>query len=415
MAASVGACGKKGPPLPPLIRLPAAPTDLVVERRGSSVEVALVTPGANTDGTRPADIERVDVYAFTGPVTVPDDNVFKEGERVASLEVKRPRDPDDTVDPDDPDEDLEPLEGPGADQGALVHLTEELDAGTMVPKGSSPSAPRSSDGPLLGPPLRPPVRTYVAVGVSTRGRRGPPSPRARIPLAPTPPAPASPDVTYDEKAVRVTWTAPESAAKDEGGEPVLQSRPLGMNRPKRVYNVYAIDRPSQEAQAGSPPDSGTARPSGFAPTSVETRLTKTPVDGVEYRDEGLEWGKERCYTVRTVHVYETLAVESEAPVPVCRTFVDTFPPAPPAGLQALASEGAVSLIWDRNEEPDLAGYIVWRGASADAMAELTAAPIEETTFRDEVARGVRYVYAVQAVDKARNASALSRSVQEAAR
>ena len=44
------ACGKKGPPLPPLVRLPAPP-DLHANRRGSTVELALVVPGANADGT----------------------------------------------------------------------------------------------------------------------------------------------------------------------------------------------------------------------------------------------------------------------------------------------------------------------------------------------------------------------------
>jgi hypothetical protein len=326
------------------------------------------------------------------------------------------------VDADDPDEDVEPPEGPGADQGALVRVTEELDAEAMTPAPVSP-APTATEGPLLGPSLQPPVRTYVAVGVSTRGRRGPPSARARIPLAPTPPTPGSPEVTFDEKAVHVTWHVPDASEVTESGEALLPSRPIGVSRPTLAYNVYAIDPQALESNANTPPasrqakppGSSTATPSGFAPTSVETRLTRTPVDLPEFTDERIEWGAERCYTVRTVHLYQTLAVESEAPVPVCRTLVDTFPPAAPAGLQALASEGAVSLIWDRNEEPDLAGYIVWRGTSPDAMSELTRAPIEETTYRDEVARGVRYVYAVQAVDKAKNGSALSRTVQEAAR
>jgi hypothetical protein len=150
LAALVAGCGKKGPPLPPLVRLPAAPAELVAERRASSVDVGLVTPGANTDGSRPADIERVDVYAFTGPAAVPDDRLFKEGVRVASLEVKRPRDPDEVVDADDPDEDVEPLEGPGADQGALVHVTEELDTEAMTPAPVSP-VPTATEGPLLGP------------------------------------------------------------------------------------------------------------------------------------------------------------------------------------------------------------------------------------------------------------------------
>ena len=33
LAALAGACGKKGPPLPPLVKLPVAPTEFVAERR----------------------------------------------------------------------------------------------------------------------------------------------------------------------------------------------------------------------------------------------------------------------------------------------------------------------------------------------------------------------------------------------
>ena len=59
-------CGKKGPPLPPLVKLPVAPGRLLAERRGDTVDLQFVVPAANTDGTRPANVERVDVYAITG-------------------------------------------------------------------------------------------------------------------------------------------------------------------------------------------------------------------------------------------------------------------------------------------------------------------------------------------------------------
>src|SRR5712671_3099263 len=60
-------CGKKGPPLPPLLKIPAPPADITAQRRGSKVDLQFTVPGANTDGTRPANVERVEVYALTGP------------------------------------------------------------------------------------------------------------------------------------------------------------------------------------------------------------------------------------------------------------------------------------------------------------------------------------------------------------
>ena len=78
-------------------------------------------PGANADGTRPANIERVEVYGLTGaPPTVTDADLVKRGTRVASLAVKAPRDPNDTVEPGEPQDDVEAATWyrKAADQGA---------------------------------------------------------------------------------------------------------------------------------------------------------------------------------------------------------------------------------------------------------------------------------------------------------
>jgi hypothetical protein len=41
--------------------------------------------------------------------------------------------------------------------------------------------------------------------------------------------------------------------------------------------------------------------------------------------------------------------------------------------------------------------------------------VQETTFRDQVMPGVRFIYAVKAVDRAANQSPPSKTVEEAAR
>jgi len=78
LVATIG-CGKRGAPLPPLVRIPAAPADFTVERRGEDVTLQFKVPAANTDGSRPANIERIDVYAFSGPATVNDEQLVKFG------------------------------------------------------------------------------------------------------------------------------------------------------------------------------------------------------------------------------------------------------------------------------------------------------------------------------------------------
>jgi len=96
------------------------------------------------------------------------------------------------------------------------------------------------------------------------------------------------------------------------------------------------------------------------------------------------------------------------------------PPAAPKNLAAVASEGAINLIWEANTEGDLAGYMVLRAPAVEGgkLVPITPAPIKETTFRDtKVRAGVRYAYVVVAVDTAtpQNVSAQSNRVEETAR
>ncbi len=408
------ACGVKGPPLPPLVRVPAAPKDLTAERRGDRVDLRFVVPAENTDGSRPANIERVDVYALTGPLNVSDEVLLKRGTRIASVEVKAPRDPDETVEPGDPISDVEPPQGSGLDQGAVADVHEDLGPAALQPvdvTGAASSADVKHPSALVGP-VGAPSRTFVGVGVSTRRRRGPISLGRSSRLAPAPPAPAQPNVTYDETSMKVTWMPAAAAAPEKvaSSPDVLPSTTFGSPTPAIASHVYEVTPPA--ATSGS----GRAAETALSEAVSETRLTKTPITEGEFVDKRIEWGVERCYTVRAVWTFGDMSVESDAAPPRCTTPTDTFRPAAPTGLTPIPSEGAITLIWNPNTEGDLAGYIVFRASvPAGVLMPLTPAPIQLTTFRDTVARGARFAYAVQAIDKAGNASLESARVEETAR
>ncbi len=395
------ACGKKGPPLPPLVKLPAAPADFRAERRGDRVDLAFTVPAANTDNTRPANLARVDVYAITSGEPVPPEQIVKRGVRVASVPVKAPRDPDATIDEDEPAADLEPLEGTGLDQGAPARVAEALTAAAFEPAsrtdggdggGSSTMVP--SAGPLLPPPQTALTRTYVSVGLSTRDKRGPFSKTVPVPLVPAPPVPPPPTISYDEQSITVRWAPIEGRVpiQREAARGELASTPIGAAAPPLAYHVY-------DAAAGT----------------VPVRLTAKPVSGTSFSDARLAWGAERCYIVRSVEIVGDAAIESDARPPVCETLRDTFPPAAPTNLQSSPLDGAINLIWDANSEKDLAGYIVLRGPVGGALEPVTDAPLQVTTYLDRVPAGARYVYVVKAVDTAGNVSEPSASVEEAAR
>ena len=87
------ACGQKGPPRAPIVYLPRAVTDVVAKRVENEVVLQFTVPTVNTDGSAPADLRRVEVYAHTGPLPAADD-YLKYGTRIASIDIKQPPTPE---------------------------------------------------------------------------------------------------------------------------------------------------------------------------------------------------------------------------------------------------------------------------------------------------------------------------------
>jgi hypothetical protein len=245
----------------------------------------------------------------------------------------------------------------------------------------------------------------VAVGVNKSGHGRSYSKRLLIPLVPAPRPPSDARISYNETAITVTWTPSPSGAQIQpaatGG--LLPARFFGLELPTFSYLVYDVSPSS----AGGPANTVTV---------ADTRLTNEPVRDPRYEDTRMDWGATRCYTIRTVETIGGLDIQSEGLPPRCETLKDTFPPAAPRDLQAISGEGRVDLIWEPSNEKDLAGYVVLRGTSPTDMLEpITPVPIQVPTFTDPVQAGVRYWYAVQAIDKAGNVSPLSERRNEAAR
>ncbi len=415
------ACGKKGAPLPPLLRVPAPVAGTAAVRVGDDVYVRFTVPTANVDQHTPADIARVEVFAITPDRPPTQNDKPAELRRLATLvgseQVRKPLPPLPPPKPGGPERpalpsDVERLAGPGVDQGAVVVVRDVLPANARE-RVTLPAPENVRRGPPTGESLsRPlvapvdstdPIRYYFAVGVSPSGRYGPMQSFIPIPLGSTSSAPSAPALTHDEKTLTIRWNPPNDArgVVAPPAPDVLPSKPVVPGPAATSYDVYEV--PPDAAANQSP--------------SMPVALTPTPVAALELKVPVTSFGTERCFIVRAVDNVSGYDVRGPASPRGCVTLKDTFAPAPPKSLAAVASAGSVNLIWEPSDSSDVAGYIVLRAEAAGAtLAPLMEAPMSETTFVDKTARaGTTYVYAVVAVDKAGNRSAESNRVEETAR
>lgn len=143
---------------------------------------------------------------------------------------------------------------------------------------------------------------------------------------------------------------------------------------------------------------------------TEFRLVAS-VESGPYVDEGSVWGEPHSYRLRTrVDADERMAF-SRFTDAVNVIPVDTFPPAVPTDLSAVAAASSVELSWSRNAEADLEGYRVYRAVD-DAEFVLLSAIVPGSSFSDEKPpTGRRLRYHVTALDTAGNESAPSPAVE----
>lgn len=397
VALVLAGCGKKGPPLPPLRLVPAPVENLAARRTASAVELRFTLPTRNQNGPGPIELDRVEIYAITVPpgAAAPANRDLLSKERlVGSVRVKPAPEEDEPAPPPDPNDDR-------PEPGARAVFVEELTADALTPvtlspapgeakaQGSAAGAPATA--PQAGAPAaaKPaagagqppapdyPTRIYALRGVTRGGRPGPPAPRVVVPLVAPPPPPGAVDVAFDERVFMITWVPP---ATERAGA--------------LAYNVYAG-------------------------ATERVALNASPISAAAYEHGPVTFGEERCFAVRTVQTVQNVPIESAPSEPACAVPADVFPPGAPRGLQIVAAPEGISLSWNPNTEPDLGGYVVLRAeAPGETLQPLTREPITETSYRDTAVQpGVRYVYAIVAVDKATppNTSAQSERQEVTAR
>ena len=123
-----------------------------------------------------------------------------------------------------------------------------------------------------------------------------------------------------------------------------------------------------------------ASPDRPKPVEVPTAVTPGPVGPTEFTETNITLGTERCFVVRPVDILDGVHVRGPASPMTCASFEDTFAPASPGRLDAVATR-YISLIWEGSDAADFAGYHVLRGEAGSAtLTDLTKEPVLATSY-----------------------------------
>ncbi len=421
VALAAAGCGKKGPPLPPFAKAPAAPASPSARRLGNIVEIRFTVPVVDLDGQRPANLDRIEVWALTGQVSDP--ALFLEyATLVGTVPVRPPPPPPpDVKEGEPPPPPPPPSTEPGLDQGqpglVVDELTPEDLTPVVVPEIEKQKArdlearqellarlgPLTLTPPDLGTPLPSPLMRYYVVMGRNGGRKGAMSPRLAVPLREPPPAPPAPTAVAAESYVELTWTAPP-------------------NLRQPVHKGTAVAPPP--AAPGRPGARTPAAPGGAAPPAG-TPLPPSADDEDTFDDDQLQLRAQPPPAAEPGAILAAPpqpAAPAAPPAPAAPEAAAAPAPAaagPPAGAAPAPGETAAPATPPVLNSRTLTGlpafvngYVVYEvprpgtpapdlqpGQEAPLPRRATPAPIAATTWRDDkVAFGSERCYQVRTVE-----------------
>lgn len=346
------ACGKKGPPQPPIRLIPAPGKDLAAQQQGGDVLLRVKYPSTAVNGMALPGLAAVEVWRMSRPapesgeVPTLGDTEFKAAARKA-LTLSGGE-----------------LESAVAGDRLLVRtaLPETVRLAEPVAPSEAEEAPEPAEPGEAGEPSMAgtPAEAlgYAVVFVSTENERSEFSNVVALVPREPPPPPGGLAVEGRPRGVEVSWESPEEGV-------------AGF----RVYRRAAEQR------------------------AYSTPIGEVKAEDAKFLDLGARFGQRYIYSVTAVSAAEP-PVESATTAEREIDYRDRFPPPPPTALVALPEPGRVRLRWRASPAPDLAGYHVYRlDPGAQDRRRLTSEPIETLEFLDSgLAPGRTYAYRLTAVD-----------------
>ena len=351
----LSSCATMAPPQPPSLALPKPPADLRAVRKGDKVVLSWTIPTATTDRqtVRTLGATRI-CRGMESPLT-------QCGTPVGQVVVQ-------------------PAPAAGAAPATAKSSKQKQKASGSYT--DSLSAQIGSGGSSSGNAKE--FVTYAIEVLNTDGRDAGLSNQVRVSTMRTLPPPRGFAARLTDLGVVLSWTNELPAASST------------------VHYVYRVLR----------------RPLG----SQESHLVGVVAEGSTLTDSSMEWEKTYEYRAETVTVVDRageakLEIEGDD-TPEVRVFADdAFPPAVPAGVQAVFSgpgqKTFIDLAWAPVTDADLDGYNVYRREDGSPAVKVNSALVKDPAYRDEsVLSGKTYFYSVSAVDLRGNESARSEEASE---
>jgi hypothetical protein len=360
LAVTFTACATIGPPQPPSLELPKAPTDLRAARKGDRVILTWTVPNVTTDRKTIRNLGPTRICR--GLETKLTQCGVPVGEAAA--------------------------QGNSAAQTASTSPTRSTPTKTSKQKISA-SYTDSLPGQLESDNPSGSI-TYGVEVLNTDSRGAGLSNQVRVSLVRTLPPPQDFGARVTSRGVVLKWT-----------NDVRSENPSATIR--YVYRVYRrLEGSQQETVVG------------------EIAVASAP--DLEITDSNFEWEKTYEYRVEAVTVIAqekqaALQIEGDDSAEVKVFADDVFPPVVPSGLQAVFSGPGqklfIDLVWAPVADVDLDGYNVYRREEGTAAVKVDAALVKTPAYRDDnVVPGKRYFYSVSALDVRGNESARSEEAGE---
>jgi len=119
------------------------------------------------------------------------------------------------------------------------------------------------------------------------------------------------------------------------------------------------------------------------------------------KDDKFSMEKEVCYSAVSTLKFADNYYESENGIQVKIFPRDISPPETVKGIYSLAKLDSITIFWQANKEPDLAGYNIYRKSGRDGIyIKINETPVKKTEYTDvPPLKNTKYIYYVVAVDK----------------